>query len=197
MKPRSFAFVLVLAGLALAGCKPASGGATSGREAVQPPGEEALHRIPLGAPPGQPTSIAASVQNPFEGDAASVAQGKALFSEMNCVYCHGAQGSGLMGPALDSTAWRYGGAPAQLYNSIHDGRPKGMPAWGGRLPPDQIWQLVSYIESLGGASPPATAKMAALGGVQPSTTGPQVAGQSQTDTAHAALVSGDQRQGGD
>ena len=67
-----------------------------------------------------------------------------------------------------------------------------MPAWGGHLPPEQIWRLVAYIESLGGARPPATAKMVALGGGQTSTTGPQVAGQDPADAAHQGLVSADQ-----
>ena len=155
-----------------------------------------MARIPLGAPPGSPLALAASVPNPYEGDAVAVADGKTLFSAMNCVYCHGAAASGLMGPPLNSHGWRYGGAPAQIYNSIHDGRPQGMPAWGKSLPPDQIWKLVAYVESLGGALPPATAKMAQIGAQQPSTTGPQAADQDQTDTAHQALVEGNKTNGG-
>jgi hypothetical protein len=49
---------------------------------------------------------------------------------------------------------------------------------------------VAYIESLGGAKPPATEAMVQAGGDQPSTTGDEVADQVQTDTAHEALVSG-------
>ncbi|MGH7025696.1 MAG: c-type cytochrome [Caulobacteraceae bacterium] len=184
-----------LAAALLAACSPTSGGVSGASPNAPMPGRSALAAIPLGQPPGQPVSPAANVANPFEGDAQAIAQGKTLFSAMNCVYCHGTGGSGLIGPPLNSTGWRYGGAPAQLYNSIHDGRPQGMPAWGSVLPPDQIWRLVAYIESLGGASPPATSRMAALGGEQPSTTGPQVAGQDQTDSAHAALVAGDKARG--
>ena len=196
MTARTLALTIVAAGLVASGCKPDGVGAPFARPPAEMPSDQALHQIPLGAPPGEPTSVATSVQNPFEGDAQAVAQGKALFSAMNCVYCHGAQGSGLMGPALDAPGWRYGGTPAQIYNSIHDGRPKGMPAWGGRLPPEQIWRLVAYIESLGGAQSPATAKMVAIGGPEPSTTGPQVADQSQMDTAHASLPRADQQQSG-
>jgi hypothetical protein len=39
--------------------------------------------------------------------------------------------------------------------------------------------------------------MAKIGGDQPSTPGPQVAEQVQTDTAHQALVAGGARRGGD
>jgi cytochrome c oxidase cbb3-type subunit 3 len=181
----------LVAAIALAACGQPTGGDTSAANPAVVPAEAQVRAVPLGQPPGQPVSVATSIANPYEGDAAAVADGKALFSSMNCVYCHGAAGSGLMGPALNGRGWRYGGTPAQLYNSIHDGRPQGMPAWGARLPSDQIWKLVAYLESLGGARPPATRQMAAIGGAIPSTTGPQVDGQVQTDTAHQALVAGD------
>ena len=183
--------LMLLSALALTGCGPSQGGGATAAAPPVTPGEQALSSVPLGQPPGETVSPASALANPYEGDATAVAEGKALFASMNCVYCHGAAGSALIGPALNAHGWRYGGAPAQLYNSIHDGRPQGMPAWGMRLPPDQIWKLVAYLESLGGASPPATAKMAAIGGDTPSSTGPQVNGQAATDAAHAALVAGD------
>lgn len=184
---------LALAALAAA-CRPATGNSTTARPPIALPGDQ-LYRVPLGAPPGSPLALSTNVANPYEGDAVAVGQGKTLFSAMNCVYCHGSGGSGLMGPPLNGTGWRYGGAPAQIYNSIHDGRPQGMPAWGRSLPPDQIWKLVAYIESLGGAAPPATARMAAIGGPQPSATGEQAAEQSKTDTSRQGLVEADQANG--
>jgi cytochrome c oxidase cbb3-type subunit 3 len=81
-----------------------------------------------------------------------------------------------MGPPLNNTGWRYGGAPADLYRSIHDGRPGGMPAWGGRLPPDQIWKLVTYLQTLADASG------------KPSTTGAQAAEQDGADAGHQGIV---------
>lgn len=188
--------VAATAALALAACQPSHGGSNTQAPPSPAPSDASLHAVPLGAPPGETSQLGANVSNPFEGDAVAVAQGKALFSSMNCVYCHGAQGSGLMGPSLEDGGWRYGGAPAQLYNSIHDGRPQGMPAWGSSLPPDQIWKLVAYIESLGAAKPPATPQMARIGGERPSTTGPQVAGQVQADTANQALAAAGDRRGG-
>ncbi|HEV7157123.1 MAG TPA: c-type cytochrome [Caulobacteraceae bacterium] len=182
----------ILLALLLAGCNggPAIGPRPSSSSA---PSASNLAALPLGQPPGEATLAAAAINNPLEGSPQAVAQGKALFTAMNCVYCHGPQGSGLIGPPLDSAAWRYGGAPAQIYNSIHDGRPQGMPAWGSRLPPEQIWQLVAYLESFGGAAPPAN--MTGVGPPEPSTTGPQVAGQVQTDTAHQGLEDANKRPG--
>ena len=60
-----------------------------------------------------------------------------------------------MGPNLSDRYWRYGGTPAAIYQSIAAGRPQGMPAWYQALPPRQIWELVTYIESHGGATAPA------------------------------------------
>jgi cytochrome c oxidase cbb3-type subunit 3 len=168
--------LLLLATLSLAACGRVRGDSTTGSARAQVPTDQTLNAVPLGAPPGEPVSVANQIANPFAGDAQAVAEGKALFGAMNCVYCHGAQASGLMGPALNGTGWRYGGTPAELYNSVHDGRPQGMPAWGGRLPPDQIWKIVAYLRTLGDASG------------QPSTTGPQAAGQDPADSAHQALI---------
>ena len=70
---------------------------------------------------------------------------------MKCAGCHGYDAKGGMGPDRTDTEWRYGGTPIDIYTSISEGRPQGMPAWGNTLPPNTIWLLVSYIQSLGGA----------------------------------------------
>ena len=74
-----------------------------------------------------------------------------LFERMNCAACHGYTLAGGMGPNLMDTYWRYGGAPAQIYNSIFQGRPRGMPAWGLALSQSEIWKITAYIEAQGGA----------------------------------------------
>jgi cytochrome c oxidase cbb3-type subunit 3 len=159
----------------IAGCGRVQGGSTTSPDAARVPADATLDQVPLGAPPGQPVTIAAGIRNPFDGDPAAVEEGKTLFGSMNCVYCHGAEASGLMGPPLDGASWRYGGSPAEIYKSIHDGRPQGMPAWGGRLPPDEIWKLVAYLRSL-------------QNGSVASTTGEQPADQSKSDAAHQGLL---------
>jgi cytochrome c oxidase cbb3-type subunit 3 len=84
-----------------------------------------------------------------EENAYSVAQGKRLFRWYNCSGCH-AQGGGDIGPPLMDDKWLYGSTPAQIFASITQGRPNGMPAFGGRIPEQQMWQIVAYVRSLSG-----------------------------------------------
>ena len=88
------------------------------------------------------------LRNPYEGNAAAVATGAKLFVSYNCVDCHGGGGSGAMGPSLADGRWHFGGSPAEVFESIYQGRPEGMPAWGSLISPDQVWLLVSYVRSL-------------------------------------------------
>ena len=85
-------------------------------------------------------------------DARRVADGQALFMKMNCASCHGYGAGGGMGPDLTDPYWRYGAAALQVYRSIHDGRPQGMPAWGRALSSDEVWSLVAYVRSLNPAA---------------------------------------------
>jgi mono/diheme cytochrome c family protein len=71
-----------------------------------------------------------------------------LFTSMNCDGCHGGGAVGAVGPSLTDGRWRYGGADADIFRSIAEGRPKGMPSFGGALQPATIWRLVAYIKSL-------------------------------------------------
>jgi cytochrome c oxidase cbb3-type subunit 3 len=97
---------------------------------------------PPGAAPGTPAT-----GNPYEENAWAVAEGKRLFSAFNCVGCHG-HGGGGSGPALIDDRWTYGGDPASLFTSIVAGRPNGMPSFGGKIPEQQVWELVAYVQSL-------------------------------------------------
>lgn len=95
--------------------------------------------------PSQPGTI----DNPLRNNAYALSEGKRLYSAYNCVGCH-AQGGGAIGPALMDHRWIYGSRPDQIYSTIIEGRPNGMPAFGGRIPDHQVWQLVAYVQSLGG-----------------------------------------------
>ena len=86
--------------------------------------------------------------NPYEGKADAVATGAKLFVAYNCIDCHGADGSGAMGPSLADGRWHFGGTAPEVFESIYEGRPEGMPAWGSLIAPDQIWLLTSYVRSL-------------------------------------------------
>jgi cytochrome c oxidase cbb3-type subunit III len=88
------------------------------------------------------------VQNPYEGDKRAIGVGGQLFVGYNCVDCHGAEGSGAMGPSFQDGRWHFGGSPGEVFESIYQGRPDGMPSWGGRISNDQIWMLTAYVRSL-------------------------------------------------
>jgi len=95
---------------------------------------------------GAPLRVA--TRNPLEGDQRALAEGERLYLWMNCAGCHGPNGGGGMGPPFRDADWIYGRDPASLHQSIRQGRPNGMPAFGGRLPDAQIWQIVLYVEQL-------------------------------------------------
>ena len=102
---------------------------------------------PVGPIPG-PRQEPPVVKNPYAGDDAALQSGRKLFVAFNCSGCHGGHAGGGMGPSLRDEDWIYGNKPAEIYDSISQGRAHGMPAWGTLLPPQYIWQLVGYIQSL-------------------------------------------------
>jgi cytochrome c oxidase cbb3-type subunit 3 len=89
-----------------------------------------------------------TVTNPYEGNADRAAEGGRLFIAYNCLDCHGAEGSGAMGPSLQDSRWHFGGSNGEVFQSIYEGRPDGMPAWGGRISDADIWRLVTYVRGL-------------------------------------------------
>jgi len=147
---RAAAALAVVSVLALAGCDHSRGGSTVGPPVQASNAPEAIISLPLGDIAGA-TPNAASVPNPYGNSPEAAQQGQALFVKMNCAGCHGYGAKGGMGPNLTDTYWRYGGTPVLIFKSIYEGRPQGMPAWNPSLPPEEIWKLVAYIESLGGA----------------------------------------------
>ncbi len=86
--------------------------------------------------------------NPRERDPKAVEEGKALFVSYNCADCHGSEGSGGTGPSLQDGRWHFGSTAGDVYESIEEGRPDGMAAWGGRIPESQVWALVAYVRTL-------------------------------------------------
>jgi cytochrome c oxidase cbb3-type subunit 3 len=98
--------------------------------------------------PGEPIPTP-PVKNMYDGNAYAISEGKNLFSAFNCVGCHG-HGGGGMGPPLMDNKWIYGSEPQQIYATIMEGRPNGMPSFRGKVPDDQVWKLVAYVRSLSG-----------------------------------------------
>ena len=99
-------------------------------------------------PAGGQLPPAGTLQNPFKDNKQAADEGGKLFSAFNCDGCHAGGAVGAVGPSLADGRWRYGGSDGEIYHSIFYGRPRGMPAWGGTLPADAIWRLVSYLRSI-------------------------------------------------
>ena len=101
-----------------------------------------------GLQPGPKLLGATAMKNPYEGNAYAISEGQRLYEQYNCAGCH-FHGGGI-GPALMDNDWIYGSSPANIYTSIVEGRPNGMPSYGGHIPDFQVWELVSYVRALGG-----------------------------------------------
>ena len=101
----------------------------------------------IGPQPGPDRKLAVA-ENPYHGNRTVLAEGRRLFNWYNCAGCHGDHAGGGMGPSLRDSSWYYGGDEASIFASITEGRQHGMPAWGSKLPRDQIWKIVTYLKSL-------------------------------------------------
>jgi len=68
-----------------------------------------------------------------------------------------------MAPDLMDDEWIYGSRLEQIHQTLVEGRPNGMPARGGKISDDQLWEISTYVRSM---SLPAT--LAAQTGSTPS-----------------------------
>jgi alcohol dehydrogenase (cytochrome c) len=87
--------------------------------------------------------------NPFAANpTAAIAAGKRTFDGI-CIACHGPGGTGTeRAPALDSGQFKHGADDFDLFQTIQKGVPgTQMPSFGA-FSAEQIWQLVSYVQSL-------------------------------------------------
>lgn len=195
-RPAKLAVVVALGTIvAVAGCRRDSqdvrggavgdvrlpnGGAAAVTDTTGLPAAGAIPRVAIGDLAGVGNNtLDATIPNPYANDRAAVEAGHQHFVDMNCAACHGYDLKGGMGPDLTDTYWRYGGSPADIYKSIFEGRPQGMPAWGRALPSAEIWKVVTYIESKGGAFPPQLADRGRQGdlGDQDTTSGSTLKGR--------------------
>lgn len=110
-----------------------------------------LHVPVSGLHPGD-VSFAPQIANPLAKDPQAATRGMQDFIQFNCVGCHAPNAGGGMGPALSEGKFIYGLSPPNVFLSIYQGRPNGMPAWGELLPESTIWELVAYVEGI--AHPP-------------------------------------------
>jgi cytochrome c oxidase cbb3-type subunit 3 len=87
-----------------------------------------------------------------EEDPALAAESQQLFLD-NCASCHGEAGTGgreFGAPNLSDGIWLYGGDTAAIRTSIEKARFGIMPAFGGRLSPEDIAKVAVYVHNLGG-----------------------------------------------
>ena len=140
MRNRIFVFTVFVAAAAMNSCQ------------VQPTEDAPQGAAPaVSAPVGPVPGVAQQPQfklDPYAQDRIALAQGRQFFVRYNCSGCHGGHAGGGMGPSLRDPVWIYGSSDTEIFESIAQGRAHGMPAWGTRLPQDEIWKLVAYIKSL-------------------------------------------------
>jgi cytochrome c oxidase cbb3-type subunit 3 len=137
-------FTLAAFGLVLLSCKREERGFR-----VAPPLANRINSKSLSdLQPGAKTPTV-EVKNEYEENAYAVSEGKRLFEAYNCNGCH-AQGGGGMGPPLMDARWIYGARPEQVFATIVEGRPNGMPSFRGKVPDFQVWQIAAYVRSMSG-----------------------------------------------
>jgi cytochrome c oxidase cbb3-type subunit 3 len=140
MQPRAVLLGMLCVTIVVAACE------TKGSQ-LAAAGAQPSSTFFIGPQPG-PDRPVPVVTNPYANDANARVEGRRLFGWYNCAGCHGDHAGGGMGPSLRDTTWRYGNTDQNIFASITEGRAQGMPAWGSKLPQDQIWKLVAYIKSL-------------------------------------------------
>lgn len=148
-------YVMLLCGLAavpfLTGCEVQPIEAAPLGSAPEP-------RVAVGPVPG-PVGTIEYRSSPYTRNKVALREGRQLFVWYNCAGCHGGHGGGGMGPSLRDEMWIYGSSDAHIFDSVSAGRAHGMPAWGYQLPEQQIWKIVSYIDSMGTEYEPSPPKV--------------------------------------
>jgi cytochrome c oxidase cbb3-type subunit 3 len=86
---------------------------------------------------------------PYDENAWAISQGQRLYDFYNCVGCH-FHGGGGIGPPLMDAQWIYGNDSQNIHETIVEGRPNGMPSYGGHIPDDQVWMIVAYVRTISG-----------------------------------------------
>jgi len=132
------------AAVAALGCKGESPPIATG----SPPGPAGIGVVRVSELIAGPEKTRLLMPNPYEGQKNVLVDGRRYYNWFNCTGCHGGAGGGGIGPPLADADWIYGGDPANVFLSIVQGRPHGMPSFAGQISDDQVWKIVAYISSL-------------------------------------------------
>lgn len=118
-----------------------------------PPMSQTLNSVQVsGINPGANPLPGPATPKIYEESAYFVSEGKTLYDQYNCVGCH-AHGGGGIGPPLMDNNWIYGSEPENIFATIMQGRPNGMPSFRNRIPEYQVWEIVAYVRSMSGLLP--------------------------------------------
>jgi mono/diheme cytochrome c family protein len=104
---------------------------------------------------------AAKLKNPIEATPDAIAAGKKTFATV-CAACHGAEGKGgivlsviedkggTQPPDLTDDKWDHGSSDGEIFTVIKKGVAPDffMQPFDGRIPDNDIWNVVNYIKSL-------------------------------------------------
>lgn len=110
------------------------------------------------------TAPKGTLENPYLGNAAAIAEGHQLFLSNSCNGCHGGNGGGGMGPALSNGVWVYGKEDDTLFRLVTLGSEQLL-ADGyarvarekvvGPMPPyegiitnaDNLWKILAFVRA--------------------------------------------------
>ena len=99
---------------------------------------------------------AQKLKNPETTNAETLDGGKKLYARY-CASCHGPNGKGDGGMALSGgtpsdltdETWDYGSTDGEIFVAIKDGVSADMLAYKDKLNDKQIWQVVTFLRSIG------------------------------------------------
>ncbi len=101
----------------------------------------------VGAELQRAPAAARTLENPYAGEKDAVLAGEKLFRR-HCAECHGSDGRGRdKAPDLRSGVIQSASAGTLFWFLKNGNIKRGMPSWS-RLPDQQRWQLVTYIQTL-------------------------------------------------
>ena len=83
----------------------------------------------------------------FSGDKEAIKEGKEIFAN-TCAPCHNADATGGIGPNLTAATLKFGATEKDIYESIANGRPNGMPPFLQQIGSEKISKVIAFLEPL-------------------------------------------------